>query len=168
MGFSKPTYFTCLTTWWDEQQSNLICQISLYVPRTFLCWLHKSAEHSLVLKIDIHCTCWWEHSELVCSFSTHSYQILSEGAWWENREVGKVVLHAETKTRCPQSHLENLLRLSILLQILTTEERQKKNKPLLHLKLTKIPFCTENGNYGMKPFQTLWEQEPKDECFQLV
>lgn len=32
----------------------------------------------------------------------------------------------------------------------------------------KIPFCTENSNYGMKPFQTLREQEPKDESFQLV
>lgn len=36
------SYSVCLTTWWHEQQSNLVCQISLNVSRMFLCWLHKN------------------------------------------------------------------------------------------------------------------------------
>lgn len=140
-----------------------ICSENVFVLTT-----QKSAEHSLVLKIDIHCVCWWEHSEFVCSFSTHSYQIIFEGAWWENHEVSKVVLHAETEKTMPRISFRKHDRLLIVLQILTAEEKQKKNKPLLHLKLKKITFCTENSNCGMKPFQTLWEQESKDESFQLV
>lgn len=102
MGFSKPSYFTCLTTWWYEQQSDLsdlpICSRNGFVLTT-----QKSAEHSLVLKIDIHCACWWEHSEFVCSFSTRSYQIIFEGARRENHEASKVVLHAETKKNNAQN-----------------------------------------------------------------
>lgn len=71
----------------------------------FVLTTQKSAEHSLVLKIDIHCVCWWEHSEFVCSFSTHSYQISFEGAGWENCEVSKAVLHAKTEKTMPRISL---------------------------------------------------------------
>lgn len=152
---------------WTAKQFDLsdfpICSENIFVLTT-----QKSAEHSLLLKIDIHCVCWcwWEHSEFVCSFSTHSYQIIFEGARWENREVSKVGLHAETEKTMPTISFRKPVRLLILLQIVTAEERQKKNKPLLHVKHMKIPFCTEISNYGMKPFQTLWES--RDKSFQLA
>lgn len=95
----------------------------------FVLTTQKSAEHSLVLKIDIHCVCWWEHSEFVCSFSTHSYQISFEGAGWENCEVSKAVLHAETEKTMPRiSLLEKPVRLLILmLQMLHKRGRTKIN-----------------------------------------
>lgn len=72
------------------------------------------------------------------------------------------------KKQCPQFHLEKPVKTIDTDASDTAQKRQNKNKPLLHLKPMKILFCTENINYGMKPFQTLWEHKSKDQSFQLV